>query len=125
MVGGGGKGSRSDPDCLGELIHISFAHPSSMPCQHVLMCASTGSTADAKLNALLYCPVDDRGNLKFTLQNVMKQIDVDNLERIVLPKKESGTYQPELAARDGISVTVENIRTSFVLNIRYSHPLPV
>ncbi|KAI3923755.1 hypothetical protein MKW98_011385 [Papaver atlanticum] len=45
--------------------------------------------------------------------------DVDDLERIFLPKKESATYLPEIEARNGISITMENIRTSHVLNIRY------
>ncbi|KAI3995800.1 hypothetical protein MKX01_007279 [Papaver californicum] len=58
-------------------------------------------------------------NLKFLLQKVLKQSDVGNLGRIVLPKKEAETYLPELEARDGISIAMEDIGTSRVWNMRY------
>ncbi|CAL0328225.1 unnamed protein product [Lupinus luteus] len=48
-------------------------------------------------------------NLKFLLQKVLKQSDVGSLGRIVLPKKEAETHLPELEARDGISITMEDI----------------
>ncbi|XP_019465043.1 PREDICTED: B3 domain-containing transcription factor ABI3-like isoform X1 [Lupinus angustifolius] len=59
-------------------------------------------------------------NLKFLLQKVLKQSDVGSLGRIVLPKKEAETHLPELEARDGISITMEDIGTSRVWNMRYS-----
>ncbi|KAF5731409.1 B3 domain-containing transcription factor ABI3 [Tripterygium wilfordii] len=58
-------------------------------------------------------------NLKFLLQKVLKQSDVGNLGRIVLPKKEAETHLPELDARDGISIAMEDIGTSRVWNMRY------
>ncbi|XP_058207287.1 B3 domain-containing transcription factor ABI3 isoform X2 [Rhododendron vialii] len=58
-------------------------------------------------------------NLKFLLQKVLKQSDVGNLGRIVLPKKEAETHLPELEARDGIAITMEDIGTSQVWNMRY------
>ncbi|KAI4329856.1 hypothetical protein MLD38_028195 [Melastoma candidum] len=58
-------------------------------------------------------------NLKFLLQKVLKQSDVGNLGRIVLPKKEAETHLPELEARDGISIAMEDIGTSRVWNMRY------
>eukprot|EP01018_Ginkgo_biloba_P014988 Gb_01768 [translate_table: standard] len=58
-------------------------------------------------------------NLKFLLQKVLKQSDVGNLGRIVLPKKEAETHLPELEARDGISIAMEDIVTSRVWNMRY------
>ncbi|KAI6694483.1 hypothetical protein NL676_022193 [Syzygium grande] len=58
-------------------------------------------------------------NLKFLLQKVLKQSDVGNLGRIVLPKKEAETHLPELEARDGISIPMEDIGTSKVWNMRY------
>ncbi|XP_057858140.2 B3 domain-containing transcription factor ABI3 isoform X1 [Cryptomeria japonica] len=58
-------------------------------------------------------------NLKFLLQKVLKQSDVGNLGRIVLPKKEAETHLPELEARDGISIAMEDIVTSHVWNMRY------
>ncbi|KAH7864348.1 hypothetical protein Vadar_028593 [Vaccinium darrowii] len=58
-------------------------------------------------------------NLKFLLQKVLKQSDVGNLGRIVLPKKEAETHLPELEARDGISIAMEDIGTSQVWNMRY------
>lgn len=58
-------------------------------------------------------------NLKFLLQKVLKQSDVGNLGRIVLPKKEAETHLPELEARDGISIAMEDIGTSCVWNMRY------
>ncbi|KAI3449861.1 hypothetical protein Pfo_006526 [Paulownia fortunei] len=58
-------------------------------------------------------------NLKFLLQKVLKQSDVGNLGRIVLPKKEAETHLPELESRDGISIAMEDIGTSRVWNMRY------
>ncbi|XVF72224.1 hypothetical protein PTKIN_Ptkin12aG0102600 [Pterospermum kingtungense] len=58
-------------------------------------------------------------NLRFLLQKVLKQSDVGNLGRIVLPKKEAETHLPELKARDGISIAMEDIGTSRVWNMRY------
>ncbi|XAR61005.1 hypothetical protein NMG60_11034574 [Bertholletia excelsa] len=58
-------------------------------------------------------------NLKFLLQKVLKQSDVGNLGRIVLPKKEAETHLPELEVRDGISIAMEDIGTSRVWNMRY------
>ncbi|PIA25704.1 hypothetical protein AQUCO_10800003v1 [Aquilegia coerulea] len=58
-------------------------------------------------------------NLKFLLQKVLKQSDVGNLGRIVLPKKEAETYLPGLDARDGISIAMEDIGSSRIWNMRY------
>ncbi|XP_071723708.1 B3 domain-containing transcription factor ABI3 [Rutidosis leptorrhynchoides] len=58
-------------------------------------------------------------NLKFLLQKVLKQSDVGNLGRIVLPKKEAETHLPGLEARDGITIAMEDIGTSRVWNMRY------
>ncbi|CAN6464239.1 unnamed protein product [Victoria cruziana] len=58
-------------------------------------------------------------NLRFLLQKVLKQSDVGNLGRIVLPKKEAETHLPQLEARDGISMAMEDIGTSRVWNMRY------
>ncbi|KAK3032162.1 hypothetical protein RJ639_034987 [Escallonia herrerae] len=58
-------------------------------------------------------------NLKFLLQKVLKQSDVGNLGRIVLPKKEAESHLPELEARDGIPIAMEDIGTSRVWNLRY------
>ncbi|KAL6217691.1 hypothetical protein ACLB2K_010908 [Fragaria x ananassa] len=63
---------------------------------------------------------DQNKNLRFLLQKVLKQSDVGNLGRIVLPKKEAETHLPELEARDGISIAMEDIGTSRVWNMRYS-----
>ncbi|GMN50378.1 hypothetical protein TIFTF001_019538 [Ficus carica] len=60
-------------------------------------------------------------NLRFLLQKVLKQSDVGNLGRIVLPKKEAETHLPELEARDGISIAMEDIGTSRVWNMRYRY----
>ncbi|KAL3645070.1 B3 domain-containing transcription factor [Castilleja foliolosa] len=58
-------------------------------------------------------------NLKFLLQKVLKQSDVGNLGRIVLPKKEAESHLPELETRDGITIPMEDIGTSCVWNMRY------
>ncbi|KZV37041.1 hypothetical protein F511_11987 [Dorcoceras hygrometricum] len=58
-------------------------------------------------------------NLKFLLQKVLKQSDVGNLGRIVLPKKEAESHLPELDSRDGIPIAMEDIGTSRVWNMRY------
>ncbi|XP_057801018.1 B3 domain-containing transcription factor ABI3 [Salvia miltiorrhiza] len=58
-------------------------------------------------------------NLKFLLQKVLKQSDVGNLGRIVLPKKEAESHLPELETRDGISIAMEDIGTSRIWNMRY------
>ncbi|XP_042491039.1 B3 domain-containing transcription factor ABI3-like isoform X2 [Macadamia integrifolia] len=57
-------------------------------------------------------------NLRFLLQKVLKQSDVGNLGRIVLPK-EAETHLPELESRDGISIPMEDIGTSRIWNMRY------
>ncbi|KAJ8527201.1 hypothetical protein K7X08_029678 [Anisodus acutangulus] len=51
-------------------------------------------------------------NLKFLLQKVLRQSDVGNLGRIVLPKKEAESHLPQLKSRDGISIFMEDIGTS-------------
>ncbi|XP_073138328.1 B3 domain-containing transcription factor ABI3-like [Henckelia pumila] len=76
-----------------------------------------------------YCAPSDRRqqqqgwktekNLKFLLQKVLKQSDVGNLGRIVLPKKEAESHLPELDSRDGIPIAMEDIGTSRVWNMRY------
>lgn len=58
-------------------------------------------------------------NLRFLLQKVLKQSDVGSLGRIVLPKKEAEIHLPELEARDGIPITMEDIGTSRTWNMRY------
>ncbi|XP_049411117.1 B3 domain-containing transcription factor ABI3-like [Solanum stenotomum] len=58
-------------------------------------------------------------NLKFLLQKVLKQSDVGNLGRIVLPKKEAESHLPQLETRDGISIAMEDIGTSRVWNMKY------
>nr|XP_016463850.1 PREDICTED: B3 domain-containing transcription factor ABI3-like [Nicotiana tabacum] len=58
-------------------------------------------------------------NLKFLLQKVLKQSDVGNLGRIVLPKREAETHLPQLESRDGISIAVEDVGTSRVWNMKY------
>ncbi|KAK4778635.1 hypothetical protein SAY86_006163 [Trapa natans] len=60
-------------------------------------------------------------NLKLLLQKVLKQSDVGSLGRIVLPKKEAEMHLPELEARDGISILMEDIGTSRVWNMRYRY----
>ncbi|GAB4841324.1 B3 domain-containing transcription factor, partial [Ancistrocladus abbreviatus] len=60
-------------------------------------------------------------NLRFLLQKVLKQSDVGNLGRIVLPKKEAESHLPELEARDGIPIAMEDIGTSRVWNMRYRY----
>ncbi|KAI4356458.1 hypothetical protein L6164_000480 [Bauhinia variegata] len=60
-------------------------------------------------------------NLRFLLQKVLKQSDVGNLGRIVLPKKEAESHLPELEARDGIAIAMEDIGTSRVWNMRYRY----
>ncbi|KAL8106655.1 hypothetical protein AgCh_023419 [Apium graveolens] len=60
-------------------------------------------------------------NLKFLLQKVLKQSDVSNLGRIVLPKKEAETQLPQLEERDGIPIVIEDIATSKVWNLRYRY----
>ncbi|XP_054782944.1 B3 domain-containing transcription factor ABI3 [Prosopis cineraria] len=60
-------------------------------------------------------------NLKFLLQKVLKQSDVGSLGRIVLPKKEAEAHLPELEARDGISIAMEDVGTSRVWNMRYRY----
>ncbi|XP_068647038.1 B3 domain-containing transcription factor ABI3-like [Aristolochia californica] len=60
-------------------------------------------------------------NLRFLLQKVLKQSDVGNLGRIVLPKKEAEMHLPELDARDGIAIQMEDIGTSRVWNMRYRY----
>ncbi|KAM7521787.1 hypothetical protein LguiA_011689 [Lonicera macranthoides] len=62
-------------------------------------------------------------NLKFLLQKVLKQSDVGNLGRIVLPKKEAETHLPGLETRDGISIAMEDIGTSRVWNMRYRNEM--
>ncbi|KAF3661349.1 B3 domain-containing transcription factor ABI3 isoform X2 [Capsicum chacoense] len=58
-------------------------------------------------------------NLKFLLQKVLKQSDVNNLGRIVLPKREAERHLPHLETRDGISIAMEDIGTSRVWNMKY------
>ncbi|XP_075493791.1 B3 domain-containing transcription factor ABI3-like isoform X1 [Primulina tabacum] len=58
-------------------------------------------------------------NLKFLMQKVLKQSDVGNLGRIVLPKKEAENHLPELETRDGVTIAMEDIGASRVWNMRY------
>ncbi|KAE8708492.1 ABI3, putative isoform 3 [Hibiscus syriacus] len=61
-------------------------------------------------------------NLRFLLQKVLKQNVVGNLGRIVLPKKEVETRLPELEARDGISIAMEDIGTWAIDDTRSKSP---
>ncbi|XP_042379858.1 B3 domain-containing protein VP1-like [Zingiber officinale] len=70
-------------------------------------------------NSLMRPGLKGEKNLKFLLQKVLKQSDVGSLGRIVLPKKEAEMHLPELDARDGISIAMEDIGTSQVWNMRY------
>ncbi|KAH0636666.1 hypothetical protein KY289_036581 [Solanum tuberosum] len=51
-------------------------------------------------------------------QKVLKQSNVGNLGRIVLPKKEAESHLPKLESRDGISIAMEDIVTSRVWNMK-------
>ncbi|XP_015165452.1 B3 domain-containing transcription factor ABI3-like [Solanum tuberosum] len=51
-------------------------------------------------------------------QKVLKQSDVGNLGRIVLPKKEAESHLPKLESRDRISIAMEDIVTSRVWNMK-------
>ncbi|XP_042386399.1 regulatory protein viviparous-1-like [Zingiber officinale] len=70
-------------------------------------------------NSLMRPGLKGEKNLKFLLQKVLKQSDVGSLGRIVLPKKEAEMHLPELDARDGISIAMEDIGTSQVWSMRY------
>ncbi|KAI4356459.1 hypothetical protein L6164_000481 [Bauhinia variegata] len=61
-------------------------------------------------------------DVRFLMRKVLKESDVGNLRRIVLPKKEAESHLPELnESRNGVSITVEEIGTSRVWNMRYRY----
>ncbi|KAG0543180.1 hypothetical protein BDA96_02G167800 [Sorghum bicolor] len=57
--------------------------------------------------------------LRFLLQKELKQSDVGELGRIVLPKMEAEVHLPELKTKYGISIPMEDIGTSRVWNMQY------
>ncbi|XP_073040618.1 B3 domain-containing transcription factor ABI3-like isoform X1 [Primulina eburnea] len=65
------------------------------------------------------CSKTTERNLKFLMQKVLKQSDVGNLGRIVLPKKEAENHLPEIETRDGVTIAMEDIGASRVWNMRY------
>lgn len=73
------------------------------------------SDSDQRQNS---CSKTER-NLKFLMQKVLKQSDVGNLGRIVLPKKEAENHLPELETRDGVTIAMEDIGASRIWNMRY------
>ncbi|XVF81137.1 hypothetical protein PTKIN_Ptkin15bG0132400 [Pterospermum kingtungense] len=87
--------------------------------QHVDRPAMQGQTHQRPLASDRRQGWKSEKNLRFLLQKVLKQSDVGNLGRIVLPKKEAEIHLPELEARDGISIDMEDIGTSRVWNMRY------
>ncbi|CAN8258255.1 unnamed protein product [Cochlearia groenlandica] len=99
--------------------------PSQLPAMETQLPPSDGSGSGSAMPRQQVVVPDRRQgwkpekNLRFLLQKVLKQSDVGNLGRIVLPKKEAETHLPELEARDGISLAMEDIGTSRVWNMRY------
>ncbi|KAI5080537.1 hypothetical protein GOP47_0003720 [Adiantum capillus-veneris] len=57
-------------------------------------------------------------NLRLLFQKELKQSDVGNLGRIVLPKA-AETCLPPLESRDGLNLLVEDLNSSKVWNMRY------
>lgn len=58
-------------------------------------------------------------NLRLLFHKELKQSDVGNLGRIVLPKKAAETSLPPLELRDGLNLIVEDLNSSKVWNMRY------
>ncbi|KAJ7537292.1 hypothetical protein O6H91_12G106900 [Diphasiastrum complanatum] len=58
-------------------------------------------------------------NLKLFLEKELKSSDVGNLGRIVLPKKESESHLPNLTAREGVAILMEDINLSQSWDFRY------
>ncbi|WMV47028.1 hypothetical protein MTR67_040413 [Solanum verrucosum] len=57
-------------------------------------------------------------NRRVGKQKVLKQSDVGNLGRIVLPKKEAESHLPKFESRDRISIAMEEIVNSRVWNMK-------
>ncbi|XP_078154039.1 regulatory protein viviparous-1-like isoform X3 [Carex rostrata] len=92
---------------------------------------SGGSSSNSQTRQTMHAASGDSGtvrqqdlkfhdmNLKFLLQKVLKRSDVGSIGRIVIPKKEAEIHLPVLESKDGITIPMEDIRTSQVWEIRY------
>ncbi|KAG9452959.1 hypothetical protein H6P81_005863 [Aristolochia fimbriata] len=60
-------------------------------------------------------------HFRFLLQKELQNSDVSSLGRMVLPKKEAEAHLPTLSARDGITITMEDMETAYVWNFKYRY----
>ncbi|MCO5560389.1 hypothetical protein L7F22_014004 [Adiantum nelumboides] len=107
--------ARANSSCWSQVLgngSQGFLHPSAGNGQQQRM----GARSSLELQQTYKRP--DK-NLRLLFQKELKQSDVGNLGRIVLPKKAAETCLPPLELRDGLNLLVEDMNTSKVWNMRY------
>ncbi|KAF5190619.1 B3 domain-containing transcription factor abi3 [Thalictrum thalictroides] len=57
--------------------------------------------------------------LRFLLQKELRQSDVGNLGRVVLPKRASEAFLPNLASKEGILISMDDIDGLRIWNFKY------
>ncbi|KAF5208283.1 B3 domain transcription factor [Thalictrum thalictroides] len=59
--------------------------------------------------------------LRFLLQKELRQSDVGNLGRVVLPKRASEAFLPNLASKEGILISMDDIDGLRIWNFKYRY----
>ncbi|KAG6469464.1 hypothetical protein ZIOFF_074181 [Zingiber officinale] len=76
-----------------------------------------GSVLDLNVPAL--DPDQAVAGLRFLLQKELRNSDVSQLGRIVLPKKEAEAYLPNLTCREGIAINMDDLENLHVWTFKY------
>ncbi|KAG6471213.1 hypothetical protein ZIOFF_072314 [Zingiber officinale] len=76
-----------------------------------------GSVLDLNVPAL--DPDQAVAGLRFLLQKELRNSDVSQLGRIVLPKKEAEAYLPNLTYREGIAINMDDLENLHVWTFKY------
>ncbi|XP_042449221.1 B3 domain-containing protein LFL1-like [Zingiber officinale] len=78
---------------------------------------ASGSVLDLNVPAL--DPDQAVAGLRFLLQKELRNSDVSQLGRIVLPKKEAEAYLPNLTCREGIAINMDDLENLHVWTFKY------
>ncbi|XP_018679013.1 B3 domain-containing protein LFL1-like isoform X2 [Musa acuminata AAA Group] len=79
--------------------------------------AASGSVLDLNVPAL--DPDQAVDGLRFLLQKELRNSDVSQLGRIVLPKKEAESHLPNLTSRDGIAINMDDLENLQVWTFKF------
>ncbi|CAL9049639.1 unnamed protein product, partial [Musa banksii] len=94
---------------------VSFTSHVEVVIDYCIACH--GSVLDLNVPAL--DPDQAVDGLRFLLQKELRNSDVSQLGRIVLPKKEAEAHLPNLTSRDGIAINMDDLENLQVWTFKY------